>query len=345
MRSELGIVSSGPNDRLWIPRLRKWISDNKPLLDKIGVEAVVEPLATCDEGMQWRDGNPRERMLIMVGFRAADIGCLKSDVATCAEPIIVAADPGATPAAKCGSASVLIEGKPIYCGDVASQVRKSLIRNALQRNGIEIRKPLSDAELTGYLSLRYAVWKAIGYLRDECKLTRTEWEIDYWDRSAIPLCAITADGKVIGCTRLIQNFGDEQPAYVAKFQKLLEAANDPPLMKLFQFPNVPTHPFDVLFQFPGFGREFKDLMMRNVRMAEIGRVVVHPDWRGHCVSEVLVDTAVSLARQRNVSLLFLACHQELGPMYARCGFSPIEGLHSANFFNIQAPSIVMENRL
>src|SRR5262249_24952416 len=156
-----------------------------------------------------------------------------------------------------GSASVLVACNAIYCSDIAAQIRKSLIRNALLRKGIAIRHPASEADLAGYLALRYTVWKAIGYLRDECKLSRVEWEIDYWDRSAFPLCAFSPKGRVIGCTRLIQNLGDEQPAYVALFQKLLGAANDPVLNKLFQYPKVPTHPFDVLFQFPGFGREFK----------------------------------------------------------------------------------------
>jgi predicted GNAT family N-acyltransferase len=345
VRSEIGVVFNEPNDRLWLPRLRKWILDNRSLLERLGVEAIVEPLGSCDEAIHWREDNPLERVLITVGFRHTEISALEGRIFSSGEPIIVGTEPGVQNPDKCGSASVLIDRNSIYCSDIPSQIRKSLIRSALLRKGVQIRQPRSDAELSGYLSLRYSVWKAIGYLRDENKLSRVQWEIDFWDRTAIPLCAITADGRVVGCTRVIRSFGDEEQSYVTLIQRLLDSANDPQLNKLFKFPNAPTLPFDVLFQFPGFGKQFKNLIERNVNMAEIGRVVVHPDHRGHCLSEVLVDTAASLAKQENVSLLFLACHEELGPLYSKCGFSSVEGLHSANFFNIQVPSIVMEKRI
>ena len=345
MRSEIGVVVSEPSHRLWVPRLRKWIQDNKSMLAKLDVDAVVEPFGSSDEAVAWRAGDPQQRVLVMVGCRGAQNGAAKDRMLSPGEPIIVGVEPGGALAAKCVSASVLDECSSFYCSDIEAQLRKSLIRSALLRKGIEVRQPCTENELSGYLSLRYTVWDSIGYLREENRATRVPWEIDFWDRTAIPLCAIMPDSTVIGCTRLIQNLGEEQESYVASFQKLLDVANDPLLTKLFQYPNVPTHPFDVLFQFPGFGKEFKDLIKRHVKMAEIGRVVVHPEHRGHCLSEVLVDTAVSLATQRGVALLFLACHDELGALYAKCGFAPVEGLQSKNFFNIQVPSIVMERRM
>jgi predicted GNAT family N-acyltransferase len=344
MKSEIGVVVSEPSDLLWVPRLRKWIEDNKPLLGKLGVEVVVEPMPSCDEAIAWRACDPRQHILVMFGGESGN-GAAKGCTLRCAEPIIVGVDPTGAPAGACASASALGGQNAVRCPNVEAQLRKSLIRSVLLRTGIEVRQPRTDNELAGYLSLRYSVWKSIGYLRDDNKATRVPWEIDFWDRTAIPLCAITPDNSVIGCTRLIQNLGDEQEFYVASFQKLLDAAKDPQLTKLFQYPNVPTHPFDVLFQFPGFGKEFKELIKRNVKMAEVGRVVVHPDSRGHYLSEVLVDSAVSLAKQRGMALLFLACHDELGVLYSKCGFAAIAGLQSKNFFNIQVPSIVMERRI
>jgi len=80
-------------------------------------------------------------------------------------------------------------------------------------------------------------------------------------------------------------------------------------------------------------------------MAEIGRVAVDPEYRGQCLSEALVDTAVASAKARQVSCIFLACHEGLAPLYARCGFVAVQGLRSDEFFNIQRPSIVMERRV
>ena len=146
------------------------------------------------------------------------------------------------------------------------------------RKSIEIRPPASDEELSDYFSLRYQVWKSLGFLRDENKRSRIEWEIDFWDRTALPVCAINADGKMIGCARLVHSHGTEQPTYVAKIQQLLENVNDPVLTNLFKFPNAAQHPFDLLLEFPGFGRHFKTLLQERKRMAEIGRVAVQKDY-------------------------------------------------------------------
>jgi len=98
-------------------------------------------------------------------------------------------------------------------------------------------------------------------------------------------------------------------------------------------------------EFPGFRAKFRSLVQNRTNVAEVGRVAVDPEHRGHCLSEVLVDTAVSLAESRHISCLFLACHEELSPLYAKCGFQPVVGLRSTKFFNIKLPSIVMERQI
>jgi GNAT superfamily N-acetyltransferase len=130
-----------------------------------------------------------------------------------------------------------------------------------------------------------------------------------------------------------------------KIQKLLENVNDPKLHELFKLPNNPQPPFDILFEFPGFGAHFQALIRSRTKLAEIGRVAVDPDYRGKGLSEALVDTAASFAKARQVSCIFLACQERLGPLYAKCGFVAPQGLRSEQFFNIKLPSIVMERRL
>ncbi len=342
MTVELGVVFGGPNDRLWLPRLREWISSNANFFGKLGVKPVVKSLRSPNEALGWREELPNERVVVAFGFSRRDFE--RGQAVATGEPIIV--QDAATAGANALVSSDVIGTRTVPTRpDITEQLRKSLIRVAIFQRRIEIRSPATDAELSGYFSLRYRVWKEVGYLRDENRDTRVEWEIDFWDRTAVPLCAITPDGKAIGCVRLISNLGAEEPNYVARIQDLLDAAGDRRLRDLFRFQHTPTHPFDVLFEFPGFRAKFRELLRSRTVVAEIGRVAVDPNHRGQCLSEVLVDSAVSLAKSRRVECLLLACHENLGPLYAKSGFEPVAGLRSEKFFNIRVPSIVMERRI
>src|SRR5207237_10345569 len=121
--------------------------------------------------------------------------------------------------------------------------------------------------------------------------------------------------------------------------------NDPKLKELSRFPYSAQQPFDVLCEFPGFRAHFRRLIQSGSKPAEIGRVAVDPEHRGQFLSEALVDTAVSFAESRRVSHVFLACRAELGPLYARCGFTAIHGLQSEKLFHIQVSSVVMDRRV
>ena len=339
MRAEVGIVFNTPNDRLWVPRIRQWVATNDAFLNRLGLKPEVTSWRTPPDALAWRAEASGERLVIAIGFDRGDVEDGRE--LACGEPIVVHS-PAKAGAAAITSSSVLNTAPVIACSDITTQLRKSLIRIALRQRRIVVRSPSSDAEMSGYFSLRYKVWKSIGYLRGENARTRTQWEIDFWDRTAVPLCAIAPDGKIMGCLRLISNLGDEEPSYVAKIERLLGKARDPHLSRLFSFQHTPMHPFDVLCEFPGFRAKFRELMQRRTNVAEVGRVAVDPDYRGQCIAEILVDSAVSLAQSRRVACLFLACRDELGPLYAKSGFAPVPGLRSEKFFNIQAPSIIME---
>ena len=286
---------------------------------------------------------PDERLVVTIGFSKTEIEADQKDssLSWSGEPIIIR-DPNAKTQHCAPSASFINKTPLVTCRDVTSQLRKSIIRVSL-RKSIEIRPPSSDAELSGYFSLRYQILKSLGFLRDINKRSRIKWEVDFWDRTALPLCAVNTDGKVIGCARLVQSHGTEQPTYVAKIQQLLDSSNDPVLRDLFKYPNAAQHPFDLLLEFPGFGPHFKALLEEKKRMAEIGRVAVHKDYRGRSLSEAIVDTAVSFAESKRVSCLFLACRMELIALYEKCGFKAAEGIRSETFFNIKLPSVVMVN--
>jgi predicted GNAT family N-acyltransferase len=341
MTAEIGIVFNKPNDRAWLPRLRAWMTTNGSLA-RLGIKVPVQPRNSLGDGFCWRAELPYERLLVTIGYSSRDLQEGREFVA--GEPIILGDPPDAGGLNGVASATFLDGPVVVACRDVVPQIRKSLIRVAL-RNQVEIRSPNSDRELSDYFSLRYRVYDPIGFLREENRRTRFQWEIDHWDRTAVPLCAITREGRVIGCARLISSYGDEEEPYVSNIQSLLDSIDDPKLKELFRFPNVALQPFDVLMEFTGFRAHFRELVTHGKRVAEIGRVAVDPDHRGRFLSEALVDTAVSLAQKRSVSSIFLACSNQLAPLYERCGFKPVPNVTSDKFFNIKRPSIVMEKRI
>jgi predicted GNAT family N-acyltransferase len=342
MRIEIGVVFRETNEREWLRTLRQWITDNRPVLERLDVEAVVAQRGALEELLEWRGEQPHLRFALAVGFSRRDVETAQSTGIPAGEPIIIAKR-RADDAAIAGTASFLDDALVVTCSDVVAQVRKSLIRAALRKR-IKIRTP-SEQELSGYFALRYKVWKSVGYLRSENAQTRTPWEIDFWDRTAVPLCAIASNGTVVGCARLISSSGDEEPAHVSRIKKLLDQAKEAELSKLFEVPNRMQQPFDLLEEFPEYRPYFRSLIQCRASVAEVGRVAVDPDHRGRCISEALVDTAVSYAEARGLSCLFLACHEQLASLYSRCGFSAVPDLRSNKFFNIQLPSIVMERRL
>jgi predicted GNAT family N-acyltransferase len=340
MATEVGVVFNRPNDRLWLPRLREWMTAKGPTLDRFGTKARVNPLGSPDNALRWRAELPDERLVVTIGFTRGELEAHQQFAVSGGEPIIIA-DPAADCRNGVASASFVTKETAVTCRDVIPQLRKSIIRAALRKR-VQIRPPASDEELAGYLALRYRVWDSIGFLRAENRNTQTKWEIDFWDRTAVPLCAIAPDSKVIGCARLVRSHGDEEKPYVSNIQNLLATVKEPVLDQLFRFPHSAQHPFDVLQEFPGFRAHFRALLQARKKPAEVGRVAVDAEYRGQFLSEALVDTAVSFAEAKQVSCIFLACRQELGPLYAKCGFEPVEGLRSEKFFNIQLPSIVMQ---
>jgi predicted GNAT family N-acyltransferase len=343
MAPEVGLVFSRLSDHHhWLPLLRAWMRTDGGSLDKLGIKASVKSLPCPDDALDWRAEFPDERLVVTFGFTPQQIEALHNFNIS-GEPIIVSSlNP--VMASNLASASFLNKQSLVTSSNVKQQIRKSLIRVALRKR-VKIRPPISDQEFADYFALRYQVWDAAGWLRDQNREAQNKWEIDHWDRTAVPLVALTPNGRVIACARLIRNLGEEEQPYCGRIQKLLAKTNDPVLSRLFDFPNSVQQPFDVLHEFRGFRAHYRTLMQCGKKAAEVGRVAVHPDFRGQFISEVVVDTAVSYAEKKRVSCLFLACMEELEPLYSKCGFRPVPGLRCEKFFNIPLPSIVMEMRL
>lgn len=331
------------NDRdCWLPVLRKWIKVNAPLFQRLGID-IKERIESLETALSWRAETPLNRLVVALGYGRKEVETIGSkSLGASGEPVIVG-DPLAAKAGA-GSASFSWIEPVISAADVRYQLRKSLIRIAL-RNRYTIRSPENDSELSSYFSLRHRVWKSMGYLKEEYKAARIEWEVDLWDRMSIPLVAISRDGETVGCVRLIRSFGNEEERYVAAIKSLLDKKGDPALLGFFDYPKKMEQPFDVLVEFPDFRPRYSQLVRERKSVAEIGRVAVAEEQRGGFLSEALVDTALACAEKRRVSTVILACPEKLKGLYANCGFKQSPTPAAEGFFNIRVRSIMMEKEL
>jgi predicted GNAT family N-acyltransferase len=333
----VGLVCKRPTHRDCLVALRQWCSTLK-LCRRFPIQVTVESFNSVESALNRRTGQSDKWVLVTAGFTKSEIPELAS-YGTSTEPVILmdrgAGTNGAFPSCSFEHLPLLVE-----CNEAIPHLRKSLLRLIL-RQWITIRTPTSDEELTKYFTLRYLVWNESGFLKASNRGSQKKWELDHSDRTALPLVAVTNDGQTIGCVRLVRNYGREDNAYVRAIKRLLDGAGDRVLQGLFEFPHSPMHPFDILEEFPGFRCQYRELMKQEIELGEISRVVVDPEYRGNCIAEALVDTAITLATRQRVRCLFLACHDALSAMYQRSGFQAVEGLRSPRFFNIEQPSIVM----
>lgn len=223
-------------------------------------------------------------------------------------------------------------------------VRKALLRFAAQGLG-QLREILDPIEFESFFSLRYRVWKEMGYLSAEKGLDKDALEIDHFDRFSIPIGLFSHDNQLLACARLVDQYGSENPSAVRTITKLLERRECNYAMRAFSYPGTAEQPFDVLCEFRGFRVYFRSFVRNRVSVAEVSRVIVAPEMRGLGLAEVLIDSLVSLANQKGINVLMLACRESLGRLYERSGFTPVPDLVSDKFLAIPEKSIVMERKL
>jgi predicted GNAT family N-acyltransferase len=285
--------------------------------------------------------NSRRSILITLDFDPSYvIDCLPNETTKCE---VVISPPASHPTKDYPSASLIPRSTWRIANDPSPFLRKALIRLAAAALGYTIRKLESDTDLRTYLSLRYSVWESLGYLPAH-KITPTRWEVDYTDRTALPLGLFAQDGQMAGCIRLVR--GREVPNLVSVFTRLLSQQVDRQLKENFAFPRRFTHPYDLLDAFPKFSSYYKKLFIPQcISHGEVSRVIVDPEHRGQGLGEVLVDSLISMARSERIARLFLACRAEHRDFYQLSGFSAISDLTSDHFGAIAASSIAMDREV
>jgi predicted GNAT family N-acyltransferase len=226
---------------------------------------------------------------------------------------------------------------------IGESVRKAWLRGRVRRRGVRIRPIAPTAgELATYFALRYRVYKEEAYIPLELD-SATELEIHFSDRWATPIGAFTADGELVACARVVEEYGEEN-LYRDAIDRLVRERGDPALTKAWRPPAF-GYPFDMCLYFRNFETYYRRLVQDRISKAEISRVIVRSDHRGQGLAEVLVDTTVSRARERKTELLFLACKKLHVRLYEKSGFRLLPELQCERFDQYRVEAVAMERRI
>jgi predicted GNAT family N-acyltransferase len=316
--------------------VKKWLSDNQrsdvspihfSLVD--AVEAARGPAVLVAVGFDARElktilpqGSPRDDLEI-VCIRS---GLLQSQTSTPSSSLI---EPVTTVSCPAGADPTLF-------------LRKAILRSCA-RQAVQVRLILTERDLEEYFSLRYQVWREMGYLIPDGSL-EPPWDVNYTDRTSIALGAYEG-GRLVACARLVYGLGEEDRSAVSLIENLLTAKGGASFATRLTIPPGMPPQFDILGAFRGFPAYYRKLVTDRVAKAEVSRVIVAPDHRKHGLGEVIVDSLIALSEHRKLDVLFLACRRSHQRFYERCGFRVIPGMVCEKYINQHESSIAMERNL
>jgi predicted GNAT family N-acyltransferase len=325
-------------------QIRRWHSEELCLsLRKVVHQQIVET-DRLKAAISLAQEDPQNTVIVTLGFEKDEVlGSLETGGGE--ERLeVVSVVPGREGSLLRPSASLL--ERPVFfttSRKPTSYIRKSVLRLSV-RKCVHLREIESDDDLSQYFSLRYRVWKEMGYLLEENDCPVSRWEISYSDHTAFPIGMFSSEEKLLACARLVRVYGHENRILLPKISALIDGKNDCCLRRNFDTPPFP-HPFDLLEAFSGFGRYYRECVRHNIDKAEVSRVIVKPGFRRKFYGEVIVDSLVTLARKRNIAALFLACVERHEHIYRRCGFRKIPGLNCESFPGVGVKAIAMERHL
>ena len=205
-------------------------------------------------------------------------------------------------------------------------------------------REIRNSELDQYFRLRYEIYRPLGYIPPELDAADARWELHWSDRWSLPFGVFARSGELVGCARLVSEYGLLND-YGDVIERILAEKRDPVLGKCWRLPAQPTYPFDLLTPFAEFERYYRKLVRQQVCKAEVSRVMRLPQWRGQRLGEVIVDSLVAEAARRQIHLLFLACREEHQGFYGRSGFTTIPEMRCDRFATFPVPAVAMQRWL
>ncbi|MGR9052329.1 MAG: GNAT family N-acetyltransferase [Gammaproteobacteria bacterium] len=326
-------------------KIKKWFHENKTRYNW-HINSRIEKYFSLSSAVRAiNNENIQSVLLIPIGFNPEDV---KNDLSLNEKNNleVIIRPPRPAMGSELDSvphSSLFTDSCIIVVQDTLPAIHKSILRKHFGKQ-FTIRKLQSENDFEQYFRLRYNVWNEMGYLPDDKQCHKSEYELDYTDRTGLPIGIFNHAHELIASARLVFPSGRESH-HVPLIKSMIEAAGDERLGLNFAYPKKMIHPFDLLECFHGFNAYFADLVRHRVRNAEVSRVIVAKEYRGSGLGEVLVDSLISVAMEEQLELLFLACKKDHRSFYEQCGFEIIDGIESDRFADIDQPSIAMFNKL
>jgi|GEM_PF-4346997 len=328
--------------------LRKWChAPNDPLFE--GQAAQVVQMVSLREAVERARARPETTILLLDGFEPS---CPQLDEFAIASAtnrpfnLIVNAPEWKPDVTHGASASMLGPVHAVSSDEtLLATLRKSLL-SIRARTHAEARVLHTKDEFAAYFELRYNVWSELGYLAPFKICAQTPWELDYTDRSSLPVGVFSRkNGELIAAARLVRAFGEDNRKYIQLIDEMLRERQSKTLIQNFVYPNSVSHPFDILGELDQFKDYYRNLVRRGISKAEVSRVVVSGKCRKQGLGEVVVDTICDLARSQAIQVLFLACRAEHFDFYQRCGFHSVRGVTGPRFLTYPVDCIAMDRQL
>jgi predicted GNAT family N-acyltransferase len=345
----VGIAGSRVADRELIPVIRKLLTDAQqaPWAAPVREVAFIRTASgrqfpSVAESLDWLSAAPSTRLLVATGATPQDFADHAAN--QCGEVVLSKPARGTERGLPPSPSSLLREFNLTITADLATAVRKALQRLALRGRGI-VRLIDTCADMDRYLRLRYSVWKQQSYLNPDQIPQTYPVEVDYTDRTSVPVGMFSADGRIMACARLVREIGSPQQGYSRVIQELLDSENDAVAKKSFGIPRRLNHPFDLLEEFQGFHEYYSALVRARMPVGEVSRVIVDGGCRRQGIGEAMVDCVIDLAARLRLRRLFLACQERHVGLYRRSGFEVRPDVRSNKFLHIRQPSVLMEREV
>ncbi len=331
-----------------IAELRKWcLNPNDPLFDGLAAHVVEAP--SPGDAINWARKRPESSVLILDGFEPTgqqlDEFLLPGETELPCN--LIFNEPEMQDFALVeASASMLRPVRAVTSDEtLLSSLRKALLKIRADQCAT-VRVMRTPEDLQAFFSMRYQVWTELGYLAPNKACPETPWELDYTDRTSIPLGLFSkADGRLLGAARLVRGFGEEDARQIETISHMLRNRGTNILMRNFENPDALSHPFDILGELDRFSEYYRDLVVHQISKAEVSRVVVSPACRKLGLGEVMVDSLCSLAIDHSIQVLFLACKTQHADFYQRSGFHTIPGVAGKQFLTYAVECLAMERKL
>ncbi len=346
MSIDVTVVYKQPGARKVLSKIREWcLNVEQPNYRKAICRVDQEQnLTDAFNRIYYRD---KAGVLIAIGFADKELDPYLRQPGT--GEIIIRPPrpfPGDIEPDESPTASLFPSCQPIvHVQNTIPALKKSILR-IKAKNKYKVRQLRDIDEFRQYFALRYQVWNELNFIPGEYNSHASRLELNYSDRTAVPIGCFARNGKMTALARLVFPMGRES-RYASMVQQIVTELNDPVLTRSLEYPKQIMHPFDVLQSFKGFHKFYSRLLRNKLKKAEVSRVIVAPEYRQQGLGQVLVDSLKTLAEKRQIDVLFLACNEDHVPFYQRCNFRLLEGegMKCEKFTYVNVPAVAMLQEL